>query len=224
MGIDEVGRGSLAGPVVVAAVAVPKELRIRNYELGKLRDSKKLSAKQRELWFEYFKKHPQITYSLAKVYPRVIERKNISKAANLAALRAFRRLVSSFPEAEPRRKASFQRGRQVRYGAGKFQDPRFKIFLDGGLYLGNNITTSQVVNNRTCDVKTLIKGDEKITAIKAASILAKVSRDRFMKRLAKKYPRYGFEVHKGYGTKRHMRAIKKYGPSPAHRLTFLRFS
>ena len=69
--------------------------------------------------------------------------------------------------------------------------------------------------------KTIIKGDEKVKAIKLASIVAKVSRDRYMRRLAKSYPKYGFEIHKGYGTKRHLKAVKKYGPSEAHRLTFL---
>lgn len=186
----------MAGPVMVAAVATPKNLGFRNKNLGKLRDSKKLSASQRERWFEYFKNHPQITYSLAKVYPRVIERKNISGAANLAALRAFNRLIT-------------RRGPQLAC---------FRVFLDGGLYLRSK------KRNANTEIRTIIRGDEKIVAIKIASILAKVSRDRLMRRLAKKYPRYGFEIHKGYGTKSHMRAIKKYGPSPAHRLTFLRFS
>jgi len=194
IGIDEVGRGALAGPVAVAAVAMPKNLGFKIKNLGKLRDSKKLTPLRRELWFEYFKNHPQITYSLARVYPRVIERKNISKAANTAALRALTRLCSK-----------------------KRINPRkCLILLDGGLYVGNS---GSVPNART-----VIKGDERFATVKIASIIAKVSRDRFMKRLAKKYPRYGFEVHKGYGTKMHFRAIRKHGPSPAHRLTFLRFS
>ena len=129
----------------------------------------------------------------ARVYPRGIERMNISAAANLAAQRAFNRL-----SAVHRLK------------------PKTPVFLDGGLFLGNG--------GQRKKAKTIIKGDEKLTAIKIASIVAKVHRDRFMCRLAKRYPSYGFEMHKGYGTKAHLRAIKKHGPSAAHRLTFVLWS
>ena len=189
IGIDEVGRGSLAGPVVVAAVAMPKKLILRNEGLGKLRDSKKLSAKQREAWTKYFKNHQKISYALARVYPKTIDRINISRAANLAALRAFCRLIYDL------------------------RIKNYEAFLDGGLFLGNG-------KSRNNNGKTIIKGDEKITAIKIASIVAKVWRDNVMKRLAKKYPRYGFEIHKGYGTKIHFAAIKKFGPSEVHRRSF----
>jgi ribonuclease HII len=192
IGIDEVGRGSLAGPVAVAAVCVPRGLRLINFKLGKLRDSKKLTPKRREKWFEYFKNNPDINYALARVYPRQIEKRNITKAANLAALRAFGRLVSLIG-----RKASGCR-----------------VFLDGGLYLGSG--------EQPKFAKTVVRGDEKVKVIAAASIVAKVSRDRAMVRLSKKYPQYGFEIHKGYGTKKHRQAIKKYGPSEVHRLTFLK--
>ncbi|MEK9194630.1 MAG: ribonuclease HII, partial [Patescibacteria group bacterium] len=90
-----------------------------------------------------------------------------------------------------------------------------KVYLDGGLYLNN------FPKPRTLKPKTLVKGDEKINAIKLASIAAKVTRDRYMVKLHKKYPRYRFNEHKGYGTKKHMRAIRKYGPSEVHRLTFV---
>jgi ribonuclease HII len=191
IGIDEVGRGALAGPVTVAAALLPKKLRLKNYAPGKLRDSKKLSAKQRERWFVYFKDHPKINYAVARVYPRAIERLNISKAANLAAERAFTRLVKSE----------------------KLKVKSCGVFLDGGLFLGNGLEPG--------NAKTVIKGDEKIKAVTVASIIAKVTRDRAMVRLAKTYPQYGFEVHKGYGTKKHLAAIRKYGPSEVHRLTFL---
>lgn len=191
IGIDEVGRGSLAGSVTVAAVAAPAGFTVRNRKLGPLKDSKKLSPLAREKWRRYFAEHPRISYAIARVYPRAIERMNISRAANLAALRAFHRLLkhTSLPES------------------------RTRIFLDGGLFLGNNTEFPRS--------KTVVRGDEKFQVIKIASIIAKVSRDRFMKRLAKRYPRYGFEIHKGYGTRAHLRAIKKYGPSEAHRLTFI---
>jgi len=205
IGIDEVGRGALAGPVVVAAVAVPRGLRIMNYEFGKLKDSKKLTPKRREKWFDFFRAHLKIDYAVARVYPRAIEKMNISKAANLAALRAFRRLVSSI----------------------KCQVSSYDVFLDGGLFLGNNVNIRENprknprLSARTT-VKTVVRGDEKIKAISAASIVAKVSRDKGMCHLAKKYPQYGFEIHKGYGTKKHFAAIRKHGPSEVHRLTFLR--
>lgn len=191
IGIDEVGRGSLAGPVTVAAACIPSALRISNSKLGVLKDSKKLTAKQRNAWFEFFRSHPDVRYSLARVYPRTIERINISKAANLAALRAFRRLER-------------QLGKQAISG----------IFLDGGLYLGN--TKSGI------RAKTVVKGDEKFSAIKIASIIAKVSRDKAMATLAKTYPDYGFEAHKGYGTKTHYKALRRAGPSDMHRLTFIK--
>ncbi len=209
VGIDEVGRGSLAGPVVVAALAVPQNFQfsrlrqarlpdgqgfggqaIHNFQT-KLKDSKKLTPKQRERWFEYFKNHPRIDYAIARVYPRQIEKTNISRAANLAALRAFRRLHFSC----------------------RLSLVACRTFLDGGLYLGNGAQPRFA--------KTIVRGDEKVKAVAAASIVAKVSRDRIMVRLAKKYPRYGFETHKGYGTKAHFAAIKKHGPSSVHRLTFL---
>lgn len=206
VGIDEVGRGSLAGPVVVAAVAVPTRRQVSSIKCQEgdkiikipLRDSKKLTPKRREKWFEYFKNNPAINYAIARVYPRQIEKRNITKAANLAALRAFRRLAS-----------------RVTHHASNY-----KIYLDGGLYLGSK--DEQIVGRGKQSVRTIVRGDEKIKAIAAASIVAKVWRDRVMTRLAKKYPVYGFEKHKGYGTKKHFAAIKKYGPSSIHRLTFLR--
>jgi len=193
IGIDEVGRGSLAGPVTVAAVAMPRGIRFSR-TLPKLRDSKKLTLRNRKLWCQYFKSHPQVFYAIAYVYPSVIEKLNISKAANLAAERAFGRLSKNC----------------------KLSPKNCSIYLDGGLYLGN------LIKNPHLSVSTVIKGDEKITAIKAASIVAKVHRDNAMIRLAKRYPRYGFEMHKGYGTKLHRKAIKKHGPSETHRKTFLK--
>jgi ribonuclease HII len=199
IGIDEVGRGSLAGPVVVAAVCMPAHLRPKTKNL-KLRDSKKLTAKQREEWAAYIKIHPRINFAIARVYPRGIEKLNISGAANLAALRAVRYLSTRY----------------------SLLSTRCKIYLDGGLYLGSKKNTISInQSNPLISVRTIVRGDEKIKAVAIASIVAKVHRDRLMVRLAKRYPEYGFEVHKGYGTKAHLRAIKKNGPSDAHRLTFL---
>ena len=189
VGIDEVGRGALAGPVVVAAAAIPKGRSPRNFSLGPLKDSKKMTAKRREAWFAHCTGRPDVRLAVARVYPRGIERLNISNAANLAAKKAFLKL-----------------GKRLGIKASA------PVFLDGGLFLGNG---PQPIN-----AKTVVKGDEKYPAIKIASIAAKVIRDRYMCRLAKKYPAYGFEVHKGYGTKMHLGAIKKHGPAEPHRLTF----
>ncbi|MFH1346906.1 MAG: ribonuclease HII [Spirochaetota bacterium] len=201
IGIDEVGRGALAGNVTVAAVALPKNLKLKTGNL-KLRDSKKLTPKQREIWFKYItrmntdKRGLAVCYAIANVSPKVIDRINISKAANLAATRALNKLIVN---------------RQSRIG-------KCGVFLDGGLYLN----TKYKIQDTKYKIQTVIRGDEKIPAISLASIIAKVSRDRQMKNLHKKYSQYGLERHKGYGTKKHFKAIKKHGPSKIHRLTFLR--
>ena len=195
IGIDEVGRGALAGPVVVAAAAVARGFRLKKDEaaaLGKLKDSKKLSAAQRERWFSFFKGHSHITYAIGRVYPRRIEVLNISQAANLAAFRACARLART-------QKISLKDN---------------LIYLDGGLFLKSRALQPK-------SAKTIVKGDEKIPAVAIASIIAKVSRDRFMKKLGKRYSVYGFDIHKGYGTAAHRKAIEQHGPSDAHRLTFL---
>ncbi len=202
IGIDEVGRGALAGPVVVGAVMMPCGKRIGfPRRLGKLKDSKKLSARQRERWLGYFNSSPDIFSATARVYPRGIEKMNVSGAANRAASKAFGKVSAAAP------------------GAWSV----LRIYLDGGLSLGNGKggTNRKNLKKETKIARTVIKGDEKITAIKIASIIAKVSRDRFMVRLAKKYPAYGFDIHKGYGTKAHFRAIRKHGASIVHRKTFL---
>lgn len=190
IGIDEVGRGALAGPVVVAAVAVPKKLSTQVQGLPKLRDSKGLTTKQREEWLAYIEAHPDIYCASARVYPRVIERRNISWAANSAASKALTRLLRDFEIA--------------------YKD----ILLDGGLYLGDS-------RHADLPTKTIVKGDEKFDSIGLASIVAKVTRDRYMVRLGGVYPVYEFERHKGYGTSKHIANIRKYGVSPQHRLTFL---
>jgi ribonuclease HII len=196
VGIDEVGRGALAGPVTVAAVAlaVDRHGRILAPSFRTLKDSKKLTAAQRERLAKGLRRHPRVRFSVARVYPRGIERMNISAAANRAARKAFERLRAG---------SRFPKGTV--------------IYLDGGLFLGDK--TTQKRNFRTA--KTVIKGDERFPAVAAASIIAKVARDRFMAQLATKFPAYGFELHKGYGTAAHRRAIEAVGPCAMHRLTFL---
>lgn len=187
VGIDEAGRGPLAGPVVAAVLALPQnsEFRIKNSEL-KLKDSKKLSPQKREKWYRILTRHPRIKWAAASVGPKTIDKINVARAANLAAERALRKL-----KLKPAR--------------------NIFILLDGSLS-----------SPREFRQETIIKGDEKIWSIAAASIIAKVTRDRKMRRLSKKFPDYGFDIHKGYGTKLHYQKLRKFGSSTIHRKTFLR--
>lgn len=188
IGIDEVGRGALAGPVVVAGVLSRRNFHYFDAGLGQLRDSKKLSPKKRVKWFRYLTKRPDIAYAVARSAPAVIDRINVSRAANRAALQVYKKLLSS----------------------NKLGEGSFFASLDAGLSLPDHILHCAIV-----------KGDEKIKLIAAASIIAKVHRDRLMCRLHKKDPRYRFDAHKGYGTKLHVNRIKKFGYSAAHRRSFI---
>ena len=203
MGIDEAGRGPLAGPVVVAGV------KIRNAKAGKrlfagIRDPKKLSAKKRERWFSVLSSCPEIEYAVARVWPAVIDRINISRAANLAARRVHRKL-SANNESIANKRIRFSHS-QIRKDS-LFAD--VKVLLDGGLYLPDSIPQ-----------KAIIKWDEKIPVIDAASIIAKVTRDRIMMRLHKKFPEYHFDLHKGYGTRFLRRILRSIGRSEIHRASF----
>lgn len=176
-GVDEAGRGPLAGPVCAAAVILPK-----GFELSGLNDSKQLSEKKRE---ELFKRitASALTYGIAFAEVEEIESLNILGATYLAMNRAIAQL-------EPQ--------------------PELAL-IDGNRNAGIQIASRCVV-----------KGDTNCADIAAASILAKVTRDRLMLRLAEEYPEYHFEQHKGYGTKLHYEALREYGPSPVHRPSFLR--
>lgn len=187
VGIDEAGRGPLAGPVTVGFMACPAALAPKIF--ADIRDSKKLSAKRREEWFSRFKNTPLLCFGAASVSHTVIDKKGISAAIRLALVRCLSSL-------------------SFRY---KLQATSYTLFLDGGLHAPPEFRQ-----------KTVIKGDEKVPIIAAASIVAKVRRDRMMVRLAKKFPHYGFEIHKGYGTRFHCEQIKTNGLSSIHRKTFCR--
>ena len=176
-GVDEAGRGPLAGPVCAAAVILP-----RNIEIAGLNDSKKLSEKKRESLFELIKEKA-LSYGIAFATVEEIEELNILNATYLAMNRAIEKL-DRVPEL---------------------------TLIDGNRNTGINIESRCVV-----------KGDARCADIAAASILAKVSRDRLMYEEAKKYPEYHFEKHKGYGTKLHYEAIREFGPCPIHRKSFLK--
>ena len=176
-GVDEAGRGPLAGPVCAAAVILPPHL-----EIPGLNDSKKLTDKKRRELFPIIKEQA-IAYGIGLASHEEIDQINILQATFLAMQRAIDQLEG---------KAEF-------------------ALIDG---------------NREKDfglpVMTVVKGDSRSANIAAASILAKVTRDDILEEQAKLYPQYGFEIHKGYGTKAHYEALGTYGPSPIHRMTFLK--
>lgn len=177
-GVDEAGRGPLAGPVCAAAVILPVDCEIEG-----LNDSKKLSEKKRELLFDVITENA-IAYSIAYGTLEEIEKYNILEATYLAMNRAIE---------------------------GLSQKPDFAL-IDG----------NRIPKGISVPCETVIKGDMKSCSIAAASILAKVTRDRLMIEYAQKYPQYNFQKHKGYGTKEHYEAIKQYGVCEIHRLSFLK--
>lgn len=177
-GIDEAGRGPLAGNVVAAAVILPKGLVIDGLD-----DSKKLSEKKREALFDIIQKE-SVSFSVAWATPREIDELNILGATMLAMHRAVEGL----------------------------DIPADFALIDGNTARGFSIP-----------VKTIVKGDAKSPSIAAASILAKVTRDRQCIELDMKYPEYGFKKHKGYPTKDHMNKLREIGPCEEHRKSFLSF-
>ena len=176
-GIDEAGRGPLAGPVFAAAVILPLDCEIEG-----LNDSKKLTEEKRDLLFDEIIEKAT-AYGIASVDEKTIDEINILQADFLAMRKAVEMLGG---------KADF-------------------ALVDGNQYPKTGI-----------DELCIVKGDSKSPSIAAASILAKVSRDRYMLELDKKYPEYQFAKHKGYGTKLHYECIEKYGVSPVHRRSFLK--
>lgn len=194
IGIDEAGRGPLAGPVVVAGVKINTKHKAQNAKILRgIRDSKKLSVKQREAWYGFLTRHPAIEWAVARVWPKTIDRINISRAANVAAQRVCAKVCPT-----------------LSFGGGKISLGHMRpILLDAGLRLPSSLP-----------YQAIIKGDEKIPLIAAASIIAKVTRDRIMVRLHKKYPQYRFDRHKGYGTALHRAMIQKHGRCEIHRMSF----
>ena len=222
-GLDEAGRGPLAGPVTAAAVMVRQfspaspwlgrgraifaglvklvplsgtngagnsqfsnKSKILNSKILKsIKDSKRLSAKQREQWYKILTNHPDIKYGVGIVSEKVIDKINILEATKLAMKKALEDLGG---------------------------EPDF-LLLDGNFLLSG-------INGININQQAMPRGDEKIWSCAAASIIAKVTRDRLMFKYHRKYPRYGFDCHKGYGTRRHFAAIKKHGPCKIHRFSF----
>ena len=174
-GLDEAGRGPLAGPVVAAAVIAGSDLAILE-----VNDSKKLSEKKREELYQVLTNHPDINWGVGIVSQEVIDQINILEASKLAMKQALENLGADF------------------------------LLLDGNFIL-DGLDISQ---------KSIIKGDSKVFSIAAASIIAKVTRDRIMQQMHRQFPEYGFDKHKGYGTAAHIKQLKNLGPCKIHRKTF----
>jgi ribonuclease HII len=187
IGIDEAGRGPLAGPVAVGAVCFLDKKCSKIFK--DVKESKQLSARQREEWFEKIKKETEkgtIAYSVSLQSAQLIDTRGLS----FVIKKAINECLESLNQ----------------------KPQNVTVLLDGGL-------KAPILYKRQ---KTIIKGDTKEPSIALASIIAKVTRDRLMIRIAKKYPVYGFEIHKGYGTKLHRLAVMEFGPAFIHRKSFLK--
>lgn len=186
IGVDEVGRGALAGPLVVAAVAAPAHSKwlIAN---SKLPDSKQLTSSRREDAVKIFRIQPELHCAIVAVSHRAIDRFGMTNAGKMAVRRVLQKMSHSLSA--------------IRHSP--------LLLLDGGL------SAPQEYRQLT-----VIRGDEQLPIIAAASIIAKVHRDRHMRRQHRRFPQYGFDAHVGYGTRTHYRALRRFGPSPIHRLSF----
>lgn len=196
-GVDEAGRGPLAGPVVAAATIInskipnqKSKLKLKNqnleYILKILKDSKGLSYKKREKIFDLIKKISEIQYAYSSVNEKIIDKINIEQATFLAMKRSIEKL-----------KNKLKISPQI-------------VLVDG----------NRKISKLKYPQKTIIKGDIKVSSIALSSIIAKVIRDKKMEKLSKKYPQYKFEIHKGYPTKLHLQLLKKYGPCKIHRKSY----
>lgn len=196
IGTDEVGRGPLCGPVLACAAMfkgpnfeIPED-KLKQFDL--IRDSKKLSEKQREQIFEFIGEHFYLGIGLCD--HETIDRINILEASFLSMKKAIQDLK-----------------RQFSGGPSSVSDAdKYIVLVDG----------NKTIPNLTMEQYAVIGGDSISKSISAASIAAKVTRDRLMMEMHEKYPQYGLDKHKGYGTKLHMEALNTYGPSPIHRLSF----
>jgi ribonuclease HII len=206
VGLDEAGRGPLAGPVVAGAVAVdyflfkkadPVQKKELSYILKQVNDSKKLTSKKREELYGLLVKSRFIKWGIGAVSEKIIDRINIFEASRLAMA-----------------KACFSLNQKIK-------NKKLKIcylIIDGNFLLPAEVLAKAGIAR--IGQKSIIKGDQKVFSIAAASILAKVYRDRIMQKADKKYPQYGFARHKGYPTKHHRKMLEVFGPALIHRKSF----
>ena len=232
VGLDEAGRGPLSGPVVAAAVMVNSKFKTQNFHpprfcraklvagkklnlksqifnlksnLKEVKDSKQLSPKKREEIYKILINHSQIKWGTGRVSEKVIDKINILEATKLAMKRAVKNLerkskpkVSKLHSTPKKSDRLFCKSQPIDF-----------LVVDGRMKL--DLSVSQ---------KSIVKADEKVFSCAAASILAKVWRDRIMRREHKKYPQYGFDTNKGYPTRFHRKMLKKYGPCKIHRYSY----
>jgi len=191
IGVDEAGRGPLAGPVMAAAVFIIINDKYEELLNLGVNDSKKLSPKKRDKIYEALTSHPLVLWSVGEASEKEIDEINILRASLLAMRKAVEKLIDK---------------------NNRLERENFSVYIDG----------REVIPNLTANQKSIINGDAKVFSIAAASIIAKVTRDRLMLKYAEKYPQYGFEKHKGYGTKQHYEMIQKHGICRIHRKTFLK--
>ncbi|TSC52268.1 MAG: ribonuclease HII [Parcubacteria group bacterium LiPW_41] len=203
IGVDEMGRGPLAGALYVCACGtfdlktLPKPTKTLP-----IRDSKKLSEKQHEEWWGVLntkKKNGELFIEYSAITPKTIDSKGISYSTRHGATESVTKVL---------KKTDISSG-------------VITISLDGSLYV-DIVSLEKRFPRCVFHTKTIVKGDETVKIISFASIYGKVMRDRYMVKLDKEYPQYGLKKHKGYGTKEHIKAIQKYGPSKMHRKLFLR--
>lgn len=184
--VDEVGVGSLAGPVTACAVGITNTFYKKHHKkLRWLRESKLLLPHQREKFAKELIKENGLVYAVSHSYPKTIDKLNIYNAARLAMRQSIKKIRPNL-------------------------NLKSIILVDG----------KTKIKGVELEQKPIVKGDRKIFAIACASIIAKVTRDKMMANYAKKYPEYGFEKHKGYGTKYHQAKLVKYGPCEIHRRSF----
>ena len=213
VGLDEAGRGPLAGPVVAGAVAVdyflfkktdPAQKKELSYILKQVNDSKKLTSKKREELYGLLVKSRFIKWGIGAVSEKIIDKINIFEASRLAMAKA---CFSLNQKIENSCLAGRQAKLKIRY-----------LVIDGNFLLPVEVLAK--VGIVLVGQRSIIKGDQKVFSIAAASILAKVYRDRLMKKADKKYPQYGFARHKGYPTKHHRKMLDVFGPALIHRKSF----
>lgn len=201
IGVDEAGRGPLAGPVVAAAAACkntdPVLTAIESLRFKLIRDSKTLSEKQREGLYDFIYAHFDIGVGVCD--HKTIDKINILEATHLAMKKAVTELASNIRHGAPR----IGKGCLVR-------DTKHIILVDG----------NKKIPNLSIEQRTIVGGDNLVKTISAASIIAKVFRDRMMRQAHERYPYYYFNKHKGYGTRKHLEMLDKFGPCEIHRKTF----
>tara|TARA_B100001989_G_scaffold235387_1_gene196569 strand:- start:206 stop:916 length:711 start_codon:yes stop_codon:yes gene_type:complete len=197
-GIDEVGRGPLAGPVVAACVIIPDHLRSLEF-IPEIKDSKKLSLTKRNKLYELITQH--FPYAISEISPKEIDEINILQASLKAMEQAFLSVSS---------RAKSRDLKKISPCASLSRNDTFFALIDG----------NKIPANLPCPAKAVVKGDSKSVSIAAASIIAKVHRDILMTKLALEFPHYGWERNAGYPTKDHIAALETHGITPHHRKSF----